>query len=224
MLHITHIALISITFLLIALYLYKSALIASHAAYREMRLRLTVDPSAEFIERVPNGGTIFNACAGAAAKMGIYVQSAKSLKALAKVKTVAADGSSASREGYSMTEKTLSEMGIEISDDTASCLVKMKLGHFCSEDDVEFDFVLTKDKIAHILAIVYISRAYVRFTKYAFIVMLFAIALAALMLILGQFTYAAAAIAIWSGTRIMLVRQIELKTTKMTFKSVTKYS
>ena len=223
LLHIAHVALISLTFLLIALYLYKSAVLASHAVYREMRLRLTVDSSAGFIEHVPSGSPVLNACVGALARNGIYVRSELSLKSLARLGIIAVAGNYESREGYIATAATLSDMGVELSADVDSCPIKLKLGQFSPEAVPDYDFVLTHDKIAYILAAVYISRVYVRFALYGRLLSICALAAAVALPVFGYITYAAAAIAFLSASRILLVRRIERRTARLTFVSVVKY-
>ena len=222
-LHIAHIALITLTFLLIALYLRKSARIASLSAFRELRLRLTVDPGAVLIQHLREGAPVCNACTGALAKKGIYTGSANSLRILANLQTVAVAGSVEAREGYAATISTLAEMGVELSDDIGSCPIKIKLGPFDAGNDAEYDFVITQDKIAHLLAAIYISRVFVRFTLYSRVFAAVFIAAAAALSAFGYFTYAGAAIALLAASGVIMIRQIEKKTTRMTFKSVLRY-
>ena len=219
-LHITHITLITVTFLLIALYLHKSAEIASLTVYRELRLRLTVDQSAGFIEYLSSGVPIFNTCAGALAKKGIFVKSAGSMTALAKLDSIAVTGNSDTREGYNVTRDTLNDMKVKLSDDTDACPVKLILGQFAPETSPAYDFVLTQNKITHVLAAVYISRLYVRVLKLAWILLLCAIVIAAALIVFGLYTYAAASFALWSAFEVISVHRIVRKTARLTFKSV----
>ena len=220
-LHVAHVVLITLTFLLIALYLYKSAEIASLMADRELRLRMTVDPGVCFIERIPGGAPIFNACAGALARKGIFVKSSSSMRALAGLKSIAAAGNSESRAGYAITRDTLNGMGTKLSNDTAACPVKIILGSFDPETGPEFDFVLTQDKITHVLIAVFISRLYVRIRLISLVILCCALVAAITLAALGQYTYAAASIAIWSASEILCVHRVIRKTARITFKSVT---
>lgn len=219
-LHIIHIVLITLTFLLIALYLNQSASIASMTVYRELCLRLEVDPGVEFIKHLPVGAPIFNVCAGVLAKRGIYVRSADSMRTLAKLTAVAAAGNSESRDGYDITKKTLADMGVELSDDINACPVKLILGPFDLADSSGFDFVLTQNKVAHILAAVYLSRLFVRFTRLSRVLLICALAVTAALTAFGLFTYAAASIALWSASEVIFVHRITRRTVRLTFKSV----
>jgi len=221
--YIAHAVSITLTFLLIALYLFESAKIASFTAYRELRLRQTVDPDLGFVEYLPVGAPIFNACVGALARKGIYVRSADSMHSLAKLETVAVDGSLESREGYSITMSVLSEMGVELVGSAHSCPVKLILGSFDLETGPEFDFVLTHDKIAHILIAVYMSRIFAKYSKLSLILLVCALVVTAVLLIAGQFAYIGAAIALWSASVVLSVYRIERKTLRLTFKSVSNY-
>ena len=219
-LHIAHIAMISLTFLLLAVYLYKSAEIASLTVYRELRLRATVDKNAGFVDYLPNGAPILNACAGALAKKGICARSADVMTALAKLDVIAVTGNSESREGYVVTVETLSAMGIRLSDDTDSCPVRIILGPFDPETGKDFDFVLTHDKITHVLIAVYVSRLFVKTRRLALILLCCAIAAAIALSVFGLYTYAAAAFALWSASEIINVSRIVRKTARLTFNSV----
>jgi cation transport ATPase len=212
-LHIVHVTLITLTFLLIALYLMKSAEIASLAAYRELRRRLAVDRSVALIEYLPEEAPIFNACAGALAKSGIYVKSPAALKTLSALKTVAADGNSPEREGYEITKQTLWRMGVELSDDTEGAPISIVLG----ELDPGCDIVITQNKITQLLKAVYISRLYVACLKFTRLFLSGAALAAAILLAFGMITYAAAAITLWSATVVLTVKRIERRTTRMTF-------
>ena len=219
-LNMTHVVMITLTFLLIAFYLYKSAELASLIVYRELSLRLSVDPSVGYIEYMPGGAPVFCACAGALAKKGIYVKSPGAMAALAGLKRIAITGNSESREGYIATEHTLEEMGVEFSDDTGSCPVKLMLGRFDADAYKEYDFILTNDKIAFVLAAIYISRLYVRFLRFSRVLLICALAAAVVLSIFKQFTFAGAAIAFWAASELLIVRMAETKTKRLTFKSV----
>ena len=220
-LHISHVVLATLTFLLIALYLHKSAEIVSLMIHRNLRFSLTVDSSAGFIEYSPKGAPVFNACVGALAKLGIFVKSASSMSAVAKLENIAVDGNSESREGYGATLSTLADMGLALSNDTDVCPVKIALRSFEPEGAGEFDFVLTQDKIAHVLAVVYISRLFVKYSRITLILRWCALAVAAALLVFRQPTYAAAAIALLFASGVIIVHRIIRKTARMTFKSVT---
>ena len=222
-LHLMHIVLATLTFLLIALYLLKSADIASMMVHRELRLRMTVDRSVGFIEYIGRGTPIFNSCAGALAKHGIFAGGAKAMSALAKARTVAAAGNSESREGYGATESTLAQMGVRLSGDTAECPVRMTLGAFDPDNEKQGDFVLTSDKVAHILIAVYVSRLYARYTLYSRLTLILALAGAATLVVFNLTMYSAAAIAVWSALEVILIRQIERKTTRLTFSKILDY-
>jgi hypothetical protein len=219
-LHIVHVILIVLAFLLIALYLLKSAEIASLTMYRELKLRMTVDSSAGFIEYLPGGAPIFNACAGALAKKGIYVKSAGAMTTLAKLDAIHVPGGLTSRAGYAVTAATLADMGAKLTDDADSCPVKILLGPFDPETGPDNDFVLTNDKITHILAAVYISKVFIRFSRVSRIVLICALAVAAALLAFMQFTFAAAAIALWGASEVIIIHRIARRTAKLTFKSV----
>ena len=221
-LHMAHVALITLTFLLIALYLLRSADIASLRFHRELRLRMTVDTGASFAEYLPEGAPVFNACVGALARNDIYVKDVEAMSALARLKTIAVEGNSESREGYPITKSTLFEMGIELTDDTSGCPVRIVLGSFDHESNKSVSFVLIKDKITHVLIAVYVSRAYIKFLLYNRALLIIAIVGAVALLAFGLYTYAAAAISVWAALQLIIVRQIEKKTSKLTFKSIKK--
>ena len=220
-LHYTHVVLITLTFLLIALYLHKSAEIASLIKHRELLFRLTVDSSVGFIEYVSRGSPIYNACAGALAKIGIYVKFPAAMETLALTKSVALTGNSKTREGYAVTERSLEQMGMKFSDSTESCPVKLMLGQFSVELCSEFDFILTNDKIAYVLPTIFICRLYVKFSR-LFRVLFGSAALAVVILcIFKQFTFAGAAIAVLAAAELMIIYRIDKRTKRMSFKSVT---
>ena len=220
MLHIAHVAFAILTFLLIALYLARSAEIASLTARRELRLRLAVDASYMFVELMREGSPVFNACTGALAKSGIYVKAAPAMAALAKLTTVAAYGNTKARDGYAATKVTLAEMGIELSDDPDACPVRIMLGPFDPADGTDCDFVLTHDKVAHMLKAVYISRLYVGYTRLTRVLLASALAVAAGLIAIGQAAYAGAAVAMWAAGEVAVVRAIEKRTAHMSFKTV----
>lgn len=219
-LHVAHVVLIVLTFLLIALYLLKSADIASLTLYRELKLRMTVDPDAGLIEFIPTGAPIFNACAGALAKKGIYVRSMAALTTLAKLKTVYAEGNSNSREGYDITVATLDLMGIKLSDNADSCPLRLLLGPFDPKKSTEYDFVLSNNKVTHILAAVFFSRVFARFSVISLIVLSCAIIAAVVLSVFMQFTFAAAAIALWSASEVLIIHRIARRTARLSFKTV----
>ena len=299
-LQIVHTAIATLMFLLIALYLYKSAHMASLMVHRELRVRMTVDPDAGFIEYVKRGTVLFNACAGALAKSGIYVKDARSLTDLASAMVIAAEGNSVSREGYGITKSTLAQIGIGLSDDPSDCPVRIVLGKFvaagispyapvnadsssrsCEADGVdgmqreagsvdgmqreagsvdgtqreadgvdgkqreagsvdgtqreadsvdgtqreadanafpcEADFALTSDKVTHVLTAYYMSRIYAKYIRYARASLICALAAAAALLFFRQIMYSAAVFAVWTAFLLILVRQVEKRTTRMTF-------
>lgn len=222
-LHIVHVLLISLTLLLIALYLHKSAKIASLMVFRELRQRLTVDKSAEFGMYLPTGSSIFNACVGALAKKDIYVRSSSSFIALARLKAIGIPGGAESRAGYNITKTTLADMGIALINGTDLCTVKFSLGEFNPTTAHDYDFILTQNRITHILAAVFISKVYVRFSLYLKILFISAVAATAALAAFSQFTYAAATIALFAAGEIFLVRKIEQRTARLTFQSVTRY-
>ena len=220
LLHMIHMALATFTFMLIALYLHKSAAIASLVAYRELHLRLTVDPCFQFILSVPTGTPVFNACAGALARSGIYVKGPAAMLSLSKLETVAAIGNSESRAGYSITKATLAKMNIRLSDDPRACPVQILLGSFQPESDIQFDFVLTQNKITHLLKAVYISRLYMRFRRLTIVLLIGSLAVATALIALGFLTYAGASIAVLGGSEVMIIHEIEKKTSRLSFSSV----
>lgn len=255
-LQIVHTAIATLMFLLIALYLYNSAHLASLMVHRELRVRMTVDPEAGFIEYVKTGSILFNACAGALAKSGIYVRGVQSLSALAYAQVVAAEGNSDSREGYGVTKSTLAQIGIGLSDDTGDCPVRIVLGKYdpagtlhytpsnaeaspCSSEadgsigtqraavETAFpgdaDFALTSDKITHVLTAYYVSRIYVNYIKYSRASLACALAASAALIFLRQIMYSAAVIAVWAAFILILVRQVEKRTTRMTFAMIEDY-
>ena len=223
LLHITHVILLLLTFILLALYLIKSADIASLAAYREMRLRLTVDDSAGFIEHVPKGSPILNVCVGALAKKGIFVKSEHALTSLSMLKSLAVSGNSESREGYVKTKTTLADMGIELIETDESCPLKLALMPYMPETAHNYDFIFTGDKITHVLAAVHISRVYAKYTKYSILLFFCTIAAVSALLIFGQYTYAGAIIAFRAASWVLIVRRIERKTGRLTFQAISRY-
>ena len=223
LLHIAHVVLASLTFLLIFIYLSKSAEIASLKFHRELRLRMTVDPGAGFIEHMETGLPVYNACAGALAKNGIFVKNASSMRSLSKQRVIAAEGNSESRDGYAATKSTLAEMGITLSDDTNECPVKLVLGAFDRAHASSADFVLTNDKVAYILAAVFVSRVYARYTLCTRALLIAALVLAAALVVFGQVMYSVASLAVWSACEVILIRQIEKKTTRLTFDAIKSY-
>lgn len=224
-LHMLHIILTTLTFLLIMIYLLKSAEIASLRVHRELRLRTTVDPKAGFIELVAKGSPVYNACAGALAKNGIFSKSAQSMTALSKAGAVAAEGNSATREGYAVTETTLSQMGVRLTEDTRECPVRIILGGFDPESEPQADFVITPDKIAHVLIIVYVCKLFVRHRLLSRLLMIIALAAAAALVIYDYYLvmYAAAVLAVWSACCVALIRRIEKKTTRLSLEMILGY-
>ena len=220
MLHMTHIALVTTTFLLIALYLAASAKIASLRVYRELRQRIAVDPDVGFAAYLPSGAPVLNVCVGTLAKYGIFVRYADDMVSLAKSQTVAAEGNAPGREGYAATKETLEKMGLTLSDETGDCLVRIVLGPFVPTDGDLAGFVLTRDRIAYLLAAVYISRLYLRYTRLSRALLACAVVVAVVLAVTGRFTYAGAALALWSASEVMIVRRIETLTTRLTFASV----
>jgi uncharacterized membrane protein len=215
-LHIVHVVLTTATFLLIALYLLKSAEIASLTAYRELRQRLTVDSSVAFIAHLQQGSPLFNACAGALAKSGIYVKNAGVLLTVSKLEKIAATGNSRLREGYEVTKSALGKLGVKLSDDAENAAVKIALGAFAPE----LDAAITQNKVTHLLKLVYIARVYEKSLRRARIFAICAAVAAAGLLAFGQFTYAGAAIALWAAGGIFAVRDIERKTAKLSFEKI----
>jgi len=234
-LQIVHTAIATLMFLLIALYLYKSAQLASLMVHRELRLRMTVDPDAGFITHVKEGTVLFNACAGALAKSGVYVKNAASLSALAAAHVIAAEGNSVSREGYGITKSTLAQIGVGLSDDTGDCPVRIVLEKFgpafavsdVPDEDGVFplgaDFAVTSDKVTHILTAYYVSRIFTNYVRYNRVSVICALAAAAVLIILRQIMYSAAVIAVWTAFLLILVRQVEKRTTRMTFAMIADY-
>jgi hypothetical protein len=215
-LHIVHVVLTTATFLLIALYLLKSAEIASLTAYRELRQRLTVDDSVAFIEHLPQGSPVFNICAGALAKSGIYVKNAGVLTTVSGLETIAATGNSRGREGYEVTRSTLERLGVALSDDAENAAVKIALGAYAPG----LDAALTRDKVTHLLKLVYIARVYEKSLRHSRIFVACAAAAAAGLLAFGLFTYAGAVVALWAAGGIFAVRDIERKTAKLSFEKI----
>ena len=222
-LHVTHVILITLTFLLIALYLYKSAEIASLTIHRELRLRMTVDKSAEFVEFLPYGAPVLNACVGALAKHDVFVRHADSMTSLARQKKIAAKGNSPSREGYAITKSTLEKMGAELSENAEECPVDIVLGPFDQTDGTYPDFILMCDKVTHMLTTVYVSRIFIRYKLFGRILFICALVCAVVLCAFRQFTYAGAVLALWASSLVISVRRIERKTTKLSFKTVVNY-
>jgi|GEM_PF-2584544 len=222
LLHVAHITLVTITFLLIAAYLLKSADIASRRVYRELRFKMTVDPSAGFVEALPSGYPISNACIGALAKNGIFVKSIEAMSVLAGLDTVAAEGNSISREGYAITEQTLGKIGVRLSDNIDECKVKIKLGAYSAANGAEADFILTHDKVTHLLIAIYVSRIYIQFKRLTAISLIAALAAAAAFLVFQQYTYAGAMLAVFAAIQLIFIHRIEIKTTKLSFDKVIK--
>ena len=222
-LHILHVILATLTFLLIAVYLLKSADMASLIVHRELRQRMTVDAGAGFIEHVRKGTPVFNACAGALAKHGIFVNSPAALSMLSKLRTVAVEGNSASREGYAATESTLAKIGVRLSDDMNECPLRIVLGEFDPNAEAHGDFILTSDKVTHILIALFVSRVYKKYTVYSLLLLICALAAAVVLAVLNLVMYSAAAIAVWSACEVILIRQIERRTTRLSFDAVVKY-
>ena len=219
-LHYAHVVLITLTFLLIALYLHKSAEMASLMAYRELHNRMKVDPDYDFIEYMPTGAPVFTACAGALARKAIYVKSKNAMVALTKLIDIAITGNSDAREGYGATMEALGDIGVRFSVDTASCPVKILLGEFDVESYSEYDFILTNDKVAYILAAVYICKLYVRFSRLSNAILICAIAAVIALSVIDQFPFAGAAAALWAASELLIVHQIGEKTKSITFKSL----
>ena len=224
-LHMLHIGLATLTFVLITVYLLKSAEIASLRIHRELRFRTTVDPGAGFIEHVQKGSSVYNACAGALAKNGIVVKNTQSMTAMSKAKTVAAEGNSTAREGYAVTESTLSQMGLRLSADTIECPVRIVLGSFDPESEPRADFTVTSDKIAHVLIIVYVCKLFIKHRLYNRVLLLIALAAAAALIVYDYnlVMYASAVLAVWSACCVAQIRQIEKKTTRLTFEMILNY-
>lgn len=220
LLHIAHLTTATLTFLLIALYLIESADIASLRLSRELRLRGTVDAGYEFAGYIRAGSPLYNMCAGVLAKNGVYPGGAAAMSALAKCRTVAAAGNSASRQGYAVTKATLEKMGLTLSDNLDDCPVKIVLGPFDPVESPAADFTLTRDRITHLLTAVYISRIYVKYVRLTRILLFIALTAAAALLVLGQIPYAGAAIALWPAAEIMILRHIERTTARLSFQSV----
>ena len=222
-LHTGHVALATLTFLLISLYLLLSAELASLMLHREMTVRMTVDPGASFAEHIKKGTILFNACAGALAKNGVLVNSARSLSSLAKQNVIAAAGNSTAREGYSVTKSTFEQIGVRLSDDVDACGVRIILGGSDPEIVSSADFIVTSDKITHVLLVYYISRIFVRYVLYNRVLMVLALLAAAALIFFGQIVYSAAVVALFSACEVILVRQIEKRTTRVSFAMITDF-
>lgn len=219
-LHNAHVILTTLTFLLIALYLIKSAEIASLRIIRETRFRMTVDARLGFVEHIPAGSPVYNVCAGALVKNGVWLRGAEAMSAISRCETVAAEGNAVSREGYAITKSTFEIIGVTLSDDVNDCSVRILLGPFDLETSQAADFVLTRDKVTHMLTTVYISRLYTKYTLLNRILLACALALAAALLLGRQFTYAGAVTAFWAAGQIIIIRHIERLTTRLSFESI----
>ena len=220
MLHMAHVVLISLTFLLIAQYLVRSAAIASLRDKRELTLRMAMNPELEFVAYIPSGSPLFNACAGAMARYGIYIRSAQAMSALAKCNCVAVEGNALAREGYAATKATLEKMGMMLSDEASACPVRITLGPFKPLFGSEVDIALTRDKIAYLLVATYVSRLYARYTLLSRVLLVCSALCVVVMTAASLFTYAAMVVALWSTTTLLIVRRIERLTERLTFDSV----
>jgi len=220
MLHLAHVVLISLTFLLIALYLLKSAEIASLRNSRELTLRIAMNPELAFVAHIPSESPLFNVCAGVMAKYGVYIRSAQAMSALASCNCVAVEGDVSAREGYAATKATLEKMGVTLSDDASVCPVRITLGPFMPGLESEADIALTRDKIAYLLVVTYVSRLYARYSLLSRVLLICSVLCVAGMIAASQFTYAAMIVALWSTTTLLIVRRIERMTERLTFDSV----
>lgn len=213
--HVLHVILITITFLLLSVYLYLSTYIASERAYRELRIRMAVDKTAAYIQDIPIASPVFNIFSGVLANKGIVIHSPVALQAVAFYDALDIDGNNHSRAGYAITESTLRKMGVALSDSRIENHMRIALGPYSCNKDA--DIIITENRITHILFVVYVARLYVRYKR--LIRLLFAVACAAAVCVaaLGRFTYFFAAFAIWSGIYILLIRRAEIVTAKPTF-------
>jgi hypothetical protein len=139
------------------------------------------------------------------------------------LRQIAVAGNSDSREGYGATQSALAAMRAEFSNDTAACPVKLALGPFDAETYQGFDFILTADKIAHVLAAVYVSRIFVRFTLLSRVFICAALATVVALSVFGYYTYAAAAVALLAASRVLSVYRIGKMTSRLSFSSVSRY-
>ena len=213
--HVLHVILISITFLLLSIYLYLSTCIASERTYRELRIRMAVDKAAAYIQDIPIAAPVFNIFSGVLANKGIVTHAPSALRAVAFYDALYIDGNSPSRAGYAKTVSTLSKMGVTLSDSRIDDHIQIALGPYSSNK--EADIVLTEDRITHTLFVVYVARLYVRYERLIHSLFLVACAVAICVAILGRYAYVFAAFAIWSGIYILLIRRAEIVTANPTF-------
>ena len=220
MLHMAHVVLISLTFLLIALYLVRSAEIASLRDKRELTLRIAMNPELAFVAHILSESPLFNVCAGVMAKYGVYIRSAQAMSALASCNCVAVEGDVSAREGYAATKATLEKMGVTLSDDASVCPVRITLGPFMPGLESEADIALTRDKIAYLLVVTYVSRLYARYSLLSRVLLICSVLCVAGMIAASQFTYAAMIVALWPASTLLIIRRIERLTERLTFNSV----
>ncbi len=213
--HVLHVILISATFFLLAVYLYLSAGIASERHFRDLRMRLTVDPSVSYIRDMPTAEPVYNIFAGILAAKGIVVRCADTLRSVAFTDSLFVAGNSPSRSGYSKTQECLGRMGMTFSDREDGSPVRIVLGPY--EDNRDADAVITEDRIAYVLFLVFAARLFVRYKRSVQILFCAACVGAVCMAVLGLYTYIFAFFAIWSGFYILLVRRAEVVTANPTF-------
>ena len=213
--HVLHVILISVTFFLLAVYLYLSAGIASERHFRDLRMRLTVDPSVSYIRDLTTAEPVYNIFAGILAAKGIVVRSADTLRSVAFADSLFVAGNAPARSGYSRTLESLGRMGMTFSDREDGSPVRIALGPY--EDNRDADAVITEDRIAHVLFLVFAARLFVRYKRSVQILFCAACAGAVCMAVLGLYTYIFAFFAVWSGFYILLVRRAEIVTAKPTF-------
>ena len=213
--HILHVILISITFFLLAIYLYLSACIASERYFRELKNRLSVDPTVAYIEDMHAAEPIYNIFAGLLANKGIIIGSPYALRSVAFMDRLYIEGNSPLRSGYSKTLESLRKMGMTFSDQELVGSVRIALGPYAGNKSA--DIVITENRIAHALFLVYVSRFYVRYKRILQSLFLIAFIGAVCMVILGMYTYIFAFFAVWAGIYILFVRRAEIVTAKPTF-------
>jgi cation transport ATPase len=284
-LHTAHVVLASLTFFLLAIYLWQSAKIASLATLRELRSRFAVagtvgetvtsppnskiccngvivkgssqvdesplngkrkladktagdtvrcgtinyggelrvcvtDPLRLVSDTVITGSPMFNVCAGALAKSGIYVRSSNVLIALAKAKTLAPLGNSPEREGYEVTHNALMKLGVELTEtnDSGLRIVLCNYDDFKGSADVE----ITHNKITHLLKAVYTAQMYYRYIVGIRWSAAAAIAAIALLAGTGQIMFAAMTLAVWQAVYVLAIRQLDRKTSKLSIEKIIK--
>ncbi len=213
--HILHVILISITFFLLAIYLYLSACIASERYFRDLKNRLTVDSTVAYIEDMPAAEPIYNIFAGLLANKGIFIGFPNALRSVAFLDCLYIEGNSPSRSGYLRTLDALRKMGLTFSDQESADSVRIALGPYASNKSA--DIVITENRIAHVLLLVFVSRSYVRYKRILQFLFFIACMGAVCMVILEMYTYIFAFFAVWSGIYILLVRRAEIITAKPTF-------